>query len=68
MTAYFKMKKNEWKVKAQFYGIAAAILNNQKDIISLVQRLYLALKDVPADELRNEIVSSLASLIHEENH
>ena len=67
MLTYFKMKKNEWKVKAQFYGIAATLLDNQKDIISLVQRLYLALKDVSADELRNEIVSSLASLIHEEN-
>lgn len=67
MITYFKMKKNEWKVKGQLYGFLAALMDKQKDIAALMQRLYAALKDVPADELRNEFTSKLASIIHEEN-
>lgn len=67
MITYFKMKKNEWKVKGQLYGFIAALMDNQKDIAALMQRLYAALKDVPADELRNEFILQLASIIHEED-
>lgn len=67
MITYFKMKRNEWKVRSQFYGAIAALIDNRKDIISFSQRLYQELKDVPADELRDELIRSLAGLIHEEN-
>lgn len=66
MITYFKMKKNEWRVKCQLYGFIAALMDNQKDIAALMQRLFAALKDVPAEELRNEFISNLASVIHEE--
>lgn len=67
MITYFKMKKNEWKVKAMFYGTIAALLDNQKDILNLLQNIYTALKDVPAEDLQNEFISNLAEIIHEEN-
>ncbi len=67
MINYLKMKKNEWKVKAMFYGTIAALLDNQKEILKLLQKMYTALKDVPAEELRTELVSKLAEIIHEEN-
>ena len=70
MIAYFRMKKNEWKVKAMFYGTIAQIMDNQneiKDALNLVKRLYEQLKDVPAEDLQKEFISKLAEIIHVEN-
>lgn len=67
MFTYLKMKKNEWKVKAMFYGTIATLIDNQKEILVLLQKMYTALKDVPAEELQKEFISKLAEIIHEEN-
>lgn len=64
---YFRMKKNEWKIKAMFYGTVATLIDKQKDIIDLLQKIYVALKDVPAEELQKEFVTKLAEIIHNEN-
>lgn len=66
MFTYFKMKKNEWKVRAYLYGTVAAVLNNRKDILELLRKMYIALKDVPADELQKELVTRLTEGIHDE--
>ena len=69
MFTYFEYKKNEWKVKAMFYGTIIQIMDNQdeiKDILDLVKRLYEELKDVPTEDLQKEFVSSLAEIIHNE--
>ena len=63
---YFKMKKSEWKIKAMLYGTIATLIDNQKDVIELLKKLYTALKDVPAEELQKEFISKLAEIIHEE--
>ena len=71
MITYFRMKRNEWKVKAMLYGTIAQIMDNQdeiKDMINLVKRLYEELKDVPTEDLQKEFVSALAEIIHNENH
>ena len=68
-TYFIKMKKNEWKVKAMFYGTIAQIMDNQdeiKDMINLVKKLYEELKDVPTEDLQKEFVSKLAEIIHNE--
>ena len=70
MITYFRMKRNEWKVKAMLYGTIAQIMDNQdeiKDMINLVNRLYDELKDVPTEDLQKEFVSVLAEIIHNEN-
>ena len=70
MITYFRMKRNEWKVKAILYGTIAQIIDNQdeiKDMINLVKRLYEELKDVPTEDLQKEFVSALAEIIHNEN-
>lgn len=67
MFTYLKMKRNEWKVKAMFYGTIAGLIDNQKEVIILLQKMYTALKDVPAEELQKEFISKLAEIIHEEN-
>lgn len=69
MFTYFEYKKNEWKVKAMFYGTIIQIMDNQdeiKDMIDLVKRLYEGLKNVPTEDLQKEFVSALAEIIHNE--
>ena len=70
MIEYITYKKNEWKVKAMFYGTIIQIMDNQdeiKDMLDLVKRLYEELKDVPTEDLQKEFVSKLAEIIHNEN-
>lgn len=70
MITYLRMKKNEWKVKAMFYGTIAQIMDNQNeimDVLNLVKKLYEELKDVPAEDLQKEFISKLAEIIHNEN-
>ena len=66
---YIKYKKNEWTVKAMFYGTIVQLMDNQdeiKDMLDLVKRLYEELKDVPTEDLQKEFVSALAEIIHNE--
>ena len=70
MITYFRMKRNEWKVKSMLYGTIIQIMDNQdeiKDMLDLVKRLYEELKDVPTEDLQKEFVSALADIIHNEN-
>lgn len=70
MITYFRMKRNEWKVKAMLYGTIAHIMDNQdeiKDMINLVKKLYEELKDISAEDLQKEFIGKLAEIIHNEN-
>lgn len=64
---YIKMKKAEWRIKATVYGSIATLIDNQKEFLSMLQKLYIALKDVPAEELQQEFISKLAEIIHRES-
>lgn len=66
MINYIRMKKNEWKIKAAVYDTIAALIDNQKELLAMLQKMYVALKDIPAEELREEFISRLAETIHEE--
>ncbi len=68
MIKYFKLKRNEIKVKAMLYEVIVNVIDNQKDIFDLLQKLFIALKDVPIDELKAEFVRQLAEIIHKENN
>ena len=68
MINYFKLKRNEIKVKAMLYEVIVNVIDNQKDIFDLLQKLFIALKDVPIDELKAEFVRQLAEIIHKENN
>lgn len=67
MFTYFKMKIMEWKIKTIFYGMILGIVDNQKDIIELIQKMYVSLKDIPMNDFREEFMTKLAEVIHEEN-
>lgn len=66
MIAYLKMKKNEWKIKSMIYATIVKLIDKQKDVLELLQKMYAALKDIPAEELQKEFISELAEIIHEE--
>ena len=70
MITYFRMKRNEWKVKAMLYGTIAQIMDNQdeiKDMVNLVKKLYEELKDVPTENLQKEFIGKFAEIIHNES-
>lgn len=66
MFKYFKMKKIENEMKYQFYSALKTFVDEKQDILALVQRLYVELKDVPMEELKREVVSQIATLAHNE--
>lgn len=67
MFKYFKMKRNEWKIKAAIYGIIASIMDNQQEIIETVKKLFMSLKDISAEDMQQEFISKITELIYEEN-
>lgn len=67
MFKYFKMKRNEWKIKAAIYGIIASIMDNQQEIIEAVKKIFLSLKDISAEDMQQEFISKITELIYEEN-
>lgn len=70
MIRYFKMKKrmkkNELVVKSAFYEMVVSFIDGNKDYIGFIQKVYVACKDVPVDELRSELIGKIAELAHEE--
>lgn len=68
MITYFKMKKKEWEIKLIFYKALITIIEEKKDILDLLHKMYIALKDVPVDELQKEFISNLVEIIHNENN
>ena len=64
---WYKAKRAELKVKAMFWGAIAGVIDNQKPIITMIQTLFAELKDVPAEDLRTELISKIAELVHEDN-
>ena len=43
------------------------VLNEIKDVINLIKKLYEELKDIPAEDLQKEFIGKLAEIIHNEN-
>ena len=66
MINYFRMKKNEWKFKGMLYGIIVELVENQKDIIAMIQKLYISLKDTSQEDFQKELVKQIASLAHDQ--
>lgn len=67
MITYFKMKIKEWKIKKCIYDKVIYLMDNQKELFSVFNRLFVALKDVPIDNLQEEFISKLAEIIHNDN-
>lgn len=65
MITYFKFKYEEWKFKLALLKAANQVLDEKKDIFALIKRLYLTLKDIPAEELQDRLIAEAAGLIQE---
>ena len=66
MFTYFKMKKIEFEIKLALYKGLKTIIDNQKSFSEFAIKLYTSLKDVPTNQLKEELVSKIAELTHEQ--
>lgn len=66
MITLIKMKYKEWKIKYALYTVIEKVIDEQKDITTLLSNLYAALKDVPFDQLKDEFLGKLAEIIHDQ--
>ena len=60
---YLKMKALETTLKLQLYTGIRAFMKEKQDLAGLLLRLYTALKDVPAEELRDQFVEAVAKAV-----
>lgn len=52
---YFRMKRNEWKIKAMIYSTIATLIDNQKEGLKLLQKMYIALKGCSCGRIAERI-------------
>ncbi|MCI8605177.1 MAG: hypothetical protein HFE79_13725 [Ruminiclostridium sp.] len=67
MFTYFKMKKNEWKIRNAIYNSILGFMKNKQDIVNTAKKLFDSVKDMSGDEIRNEFIGKLAEIVHEES-
>lgn len=63
---YFKMKKEEWKLKLAFYRAANNVLDEKDDIIKFIGNTYDSLKNTSGDELQRKLIEAIAELVHDD--
>lgn len=63
---WFIMKKKEIILKITLYTAIEKVIAEQKDIITLLSNLFMVLKDVPLNELKDEFLGELAEIIHDQ--
>ena len=67
MFTYFKMKKNEWKIRNAVYNSILDFMENKKDIVNTAKKLFDSVKDMSAEDIRDEFIGKLAEIVHEES-
>ena len=65
MITYFKMKKKEHELKLTLYSSIQNFVENKSDIFETLNKVYIACKDTPVDELQNKLIEEIAKLVHE---
>lgn len=60
------MKQKEIELKLLLYTYAATLVQEKKDIILLINRIYSALKDTPSAELQEKLILEISRLAHEQ--
>lgn len=64
MLTWIKKKHYENKVMLAFYKTIHTLITEQKDLVTLLARLYSTLKDTPTEDLKSEFITELAQIIH----
>lgn len=65
ITNWLKMKKQEILFKLTFYTYVNDFINSKTEILDLVYKIFVSLKDEPVEEMKDKFIESLASAIHE---
>lgn len=68
MITYFKMKIKQRKIKNAIYDSILLFIDNKKDILSTAKKLFDSVKDIPAEDIRDEFIGKLAEIIHNNNN
>lgn len=64
---WLTMKKKEIALKLCLYTAVQKMVEERKSTAALLSNLYAALKDVPLDQLKEELLKKLAEMIHEQS-
>lgn len=67
MIQYIKMKRKENRLKAMLYKTILSFIDEKSDIMELLHKIYIALKDVPPEEMQKTLMEKLVESIHTEN-
>ncbi|MBD5117259.1 MAG: hypothetical protein HDT48_07125 [Ruminococcaceae bacterium] len=67
MFTYFKMKKNEWKIRNAIYNGILGFMESKRDIVDTAKKLFDSVKDMSAKDIRDEFIGKLAEIVHEES-
>lgn len=60
------MKHKEWKIKLAFYSAVVSILENNREIIDFLKKLYEGLKDTSVENFQEELIKAIAGFAHDE--
>lgn len=66
MITFIKMKYKEWKLKLAFYSIIESVIKEQENIIKTITNVYSSVKDTPAQELQDKLITAIAELTHDQ--
>lgn len=64
---WYKTKKIQIEMKAEFYGMIGTIIREKEDIKELVENAYDVLKSTPKEEFQQKLIEQIALLVHETN-
>ena len=67
MINYFRMKKQEITFKLLFYSYANKMIFKKADIIKMVFGLVDSCKDKSPDDIKNEVIKTIAETVHADN-
>lgn len=62
------MKIKQRKIKNAIYDSILLFIDNKKDILSTAKKLFDSVKDIPAEDIRDEFIGKLAEIIHNNNN
>lgn len=63
---WFKVKKLELELKLTMYSAAKKLITEKSEAAALLGRIYTSLKDASPEELKNQFISELSRIIHDQ--
>ena len=63
---WFAMKRKEIEFKFMFYTYGIRFMDEKYDLINMINNIYRILKETPINELRDQFITELAYLAHEQ--